>query len=70
MGISRLASLIAWIFGALPDVIWYIFAAEGALQGPIIFVLYVWKKNTKKLVLNRLEALNKILPCLNFDNDA
>lgn len=55
MGISWIMELIAWSIDIdlVPEVIWYPSYIINALQGVIIFIIFVCRKKIKQLLLKR-----------------
>lgn len=45
--------IISWLFKSAPDYVWYLTDLTNTLQGLIIFIIFVWKKKIKRLLLKR-----------------
>ncbi|XP_072758321.1 G-protein coupled receptor Mth2-like [Anoplolepis gracilipes] len=57
MGISWSMEIVSWLFHdvkTVPEYVWYLTDLTNALQGLIIFIIFVWKKKIKRLLLKRL----------------
>ncbi|XP_032664895.1 G-protein coupled receptor Mth2-like isoform X3 [Odontomachus brunneus] len=53
MGINWSMEIISWAFKSAPAAVWYITDLTNALQGLIIFIIFVWKDKIRKLLLKR-----------------
>ncbi|XP_044585426.1 G-protein coupled receptor Mth2-like isoform X2 [Cotesia glomerata] len=53
MGVNWSMEIISWIFGNKPDYIWYVTDVANTLQGLVIFIIFVWKRKIKILLLKR-----------------
>ncbi|KYN27327.1 G-protein coupled receptor Mth2 [Trachymyrmex cornetzi] len=53
MGINWSMEIISWLFKNAPPSIWYLTDLTNTLQGLIIFIIFVWKKKIKRLLLKR-----------------
>ncbi|KYN38891.1 G-protein coupled receptor Mth2 [Trachymyrmex septentrionalis] len=53
MGINWSMEIISWLFKSAPPYVWYISDLTNTLQGLIIFIIFVWKKKIKRLLLKR-----------------
>ncbi|KAG5321077.1 MTH2 protein, partial [Pseudoatta argentina] len=53
MGINWSMEIISWLFKSAPPYIWYLTDLTNTLQGLIIFIIFVWKKKIKRLLLKR-----------------
>lgn len=58
MGINWSMEIISWLFKDSPQYVWYITDLANTLQGVIIFIIFVWKDKTKRLLLKRLGCQN------------
>lgn len=64
MGITWIMEIIAvhaWVFNNPPRFIWYPTDMINALQGVIIFIIFVWKKRIRVLLLKRLNCQKSFL---------
>ncbi|EGI60813.1 G-protein coupled receptor Mth2 [Acromyrmex echinatior] len=53
MGINWSMEIVSWLFKSAPPYIWYLTDLTNTLQGLIIFIIFVWKKKIKRLLLKR-----------------
>lgn len=54
MGINWSMEIVSWLFNdTAPDYVWYLTDLTNTLQGLIIFIIFVWKKKIKRLLLKR-----------------
>ncbi|XP_050447946.1 G-protein coupled receptor Mth2-like isoform X6 [Cataglyphis hispanica] len=54
MGINWSMEIVSWLFDkSVPTYIWYLTDLTNALQGLIIFIIFVWKEKIKRLLLKR-----------------
>uniref|UniRef100_A0AB38ZED9 Venom G-protein-like protein 1 n=1 Tax=Ectomocoris sp. TaxID=3104572 RepID=A0AB38ZED9_9HEMI len=55
MGINWIAELISFILGEeVPHYLWYVTDLTNTLQGVFIFIIFVWKRRVRRLVIDRL----------------
>ncbi|XP_074105856.1 G-protein coupled receptor Mth2 isoform X1 [Cotesia typhae] len=53
MGVNWSMEIASWICGNKPDYLWYITDIANTLQGLVIFIIFVWKRKIKILLLKR-----------------
>lgn len=60
MGINWSMEIVSWLFKG-PKAIWYITDLGNALQGVIIFIIFVCKEKIKRLLIKRFGGRNNFL---------
>lgn len=58
MGISWSMEIVSWLFDSVPQYVWYLTDLINVQQGLIIFIIFVWKKKIKRLLLKRFGCQN------------
>ncbi|XP_072750318.1 probable G-protein coupled receptor Mth-like 3 isoform X2 [Anoplolepis gracilipes] len=61
MGINWSMEIVSWLFKSAPKYVWYLTDLTNTLQGLIIFIIFVWKKKIKRLLLKRFGCQNRDL---------
>ncbi|XP_018302659.1 G-protein coupled receptor Mth2 [Mycetomoellerius zeteki] len=61
MGINWSMEIISWLITSAPPYVWYLTDLTNTLQGLIIFIIFVWKKKIKRLLLKRFGCQNRDL---------
>lgn len=59
MGINWSMEIVSWLFKSAPQYTWYLTDLTNTLQGLIIFIIFVWKKKIKRLLLKRFGCQNR-----------